>query len=88
MCRATLSNVIAIAAGGAHSLALPRRWPGDRLGLQCLRPVRRQPTNKVVAIAAGLNHSIALRSDGVAINWGFSSDRIKGGPGDCNSSFG
>jgi alpha-tubulin suppressor-like RCC1 family protein len=66
-----LTNVIAIAAGGSHSLALNRDgtvvgWGDDNNG------VSSYTTNlsNVVAIAAGWQHSVALKSDGTVVAWG------------------
>ena len=65
------TNVVAIAAGGYHSLALRddgsvlawgRNWDG-----QTNVP---PPATNVVAIAAGLSHSLALRADGTVLAWG------------------
>jgi hypothetical protein len=63
---AGLSNVIAIAAGGARSLALKKDgtivmwgdWTNIPLGL----------TN-VIAIASGDRQNLALRSDGTVVDW-------------------
>src|SRR5947207_1923734 len=69
---AGLNNVVAIAAGGDHSLALKRNgtvvawgWNG---GGQSTVPAG---LNNVVAIAAGRNHSLALKGDGTVVAWGW-----------------
>jgi len=66
-----LTNVVAIAGGWWHSLALRGRWHGRRLGSnsdgqnQCSGRL----TN-VVAIAARSSHNLALRADGTVVAWG------------------
>ena len=66
-----LSNVVAIAAGASHSLALKRdgtvvAWGNNDAG-QTAVPVN---LNNVVAIAAGYQHSLALKQDGTVVAWG------------------
>ena len=63
------TNVIAIAAGDKHSLAL--KSDGKVLGWG-LAPASVPPTtlSNVVAIAAGLGQSMALRSNGTVFAWG------------------
>jgi serine/threonine protein kinase len=76
---AAMGQVVAVAGGGAHSLALTadgRVWAwgagtvrtrtNDDFG-QSIVPPR---LNKVVAIAAGADHSLALRQDGTVVGWG------------------
>jgi len=70
-----LMNVVAIAAGGYHSLALKgdgtvMAWGDDPDGET---DVPSGLTN-VVAIAAGGHHSLALKGDGTAVGWGFDND--------------
>ena len=72
---ADLTNIIAIAAGQSHSLALRNNgtvvaW-GNNGDLQATVPA--SATN-VVAIAAGWNHSLAVRSNGTVIGWGYNLD--------------
>jgi len=80
------SGVVAIAAGGEHSLALRSdgsvlAWGGDytgQLGDGGLDDNRLTPVpvfglgagSGVVAIAAGGNHSMALRANGSVVAWG------------------
>ena len=66
-----LTNAIAIAAGGGHSLALKSdgtvvAWGRGDFGETNV------PTglSNVVAIAAGYYHSIALKADGTIAVWG------------------
>jgi len=64
-------NVIAIAAGGWHSLALRAdgvvlAWGDDSSG-QCDIPTNILP---VLAIAAGGYHSLAIQADGTVSAWG------------------
>jgi uncharacterized repeat protein (TIGR01451 family) len=68
---AGLNDVVAIAAGLGHSLALKRDgtvvvWGDSRLG-QLRVPAG---LNDVVAIAAGGFHSLALKRDGTVVAWG------------------
>jgi alpha-tubulin suppressor-like RCC1 family protein len=66
-----LSNVVAIAAGFEHSLALTAEgrvvaWGGNDCG-QTDVP---SGLSNVVAIAAGWSHSLALTADGRVVAWG------------------
>jgi hypothetical protein len=68
---ADLNNVVAIAAGDFHSLALKQdgtvvAWGRSSLGRL---DVSADLTN-VVAIAAGFAHSLALKQDGTVVAWG------------------
>ncbi len=67
----SLSNVIAIAGGYYHTLALrtngiPVVWGQNTYG-QCAVPT--SATN-VVGVAAGANHNLALRKTGSVVAWG------------------
>jgi alpha-tubulin suppressor-like RCC1 family protein len=69
-----LSNVVAIAAGESHSLALKEdgivtAW-GDNFYGQTNVPVG---LRNVVAVAAGWYHSLALKEDGTVTAWGATS---------------
>jgi alpha-tubulin suppressor-like RCC1 family protein len=76
-----LADVIAIAAGGSHSLALKRdgtvdAWGSNQYGAlgngttqHAAMPVPVR-INRVVAIAAGNDFSVALRDDGSVWAWG------------------
>ncbi|MGH7973646.1 MAG: hypothetical protein ACREIC_33430, partial [Limisphaerales bacterium] len=73
---ADLTNAVAIAAGGQHSLAIKAdgtvaAWGQNSAG-QCNVP---PGLTNVIAIAAGTNHSLALRCDGTVLAWG---DRTSG----------
>jgi hypothetical protein len=66
-----LTNAVAIAAGGDHSLALRSdgtvvAWGQSAHG-QCNVP---SGLSNVVAIAAGAYHSVALKSDLTVVSWG------------------
>jgi alpha-tubulin suppressor-like RCC1 family protein len=66
-----LTDVVAIAAGDAHSLALQADgtvvgWGLDDAG-QATPP---DGLGQVVAIAAGGRHSLALQADGTVVGWG------------------
>ncbi len=68
---AKLENLIAIAAGGYHSLGLKSdgsivAWGWNKSG-QCNVP---EPNSGFVAIAAGGYHSLGLKSDGRIVAWG------------------
>jgi alpha-tubulin suppressor-like RCC1 family protein len=68
---AALSGIVAISAGGTHSLALKANgtivaW-GDNGAAQGKVP---RGLSNVVAVSAGDYHSLALRSDGTVIAWG------------------
>ena len=72
---AASSNVISIAAGAAHALALKSdgsvvAWGDNFLGRATV-PAAAQ--SGVVAISAGLYQSLALKSDGSVIAWGGNS---------------
>ena len=66
-----LTDVVAIAAGGSHSLALTARgrvigWGDNNVG-QTNIP---SGLTNAVAIASGLNHGLALTAGGRVIGWG------------------
>ncbi len=66
-----LDGVIAVAAGGGHSLALKAdgtvvAWGDNQFG-QATVPAG---LDDVVAVAAGANNSLALKSDGRVVLWG------------------
>jgi len=70
-----LSNVVAVAAGGWHEVALKNdgivvAWGDDTYGQTDV------PTNlnNVVAISAGDFHSLALRSDQTVVAWGWDGE--------------
>jgi trimeric autotransporter adhesin len=68
------TNVVAIAAGGAHLLALLSDGTvtasGDNTHGQTNVPAG---LNNVVMIAAGASHSVALKSDGTVVAWGLNN---------------
>jgi alpha-tubulin suppressor-like RCC1 family protein len=69
---ATMTNdVIAIAAGGTHSLALKANgtvvaWGANDYGQTTVPP----GLTNVIGIAAGWQHSLALRANGTVVAWG------------------
>ena len=68
---ANASNLVAVAAGGSHSLGLSQNgtvyaWGKNTDGQASVPP---EATN-VVAIAAGSDHSVALKGDGTVLAWG------------------
>jgi hypothetical protein len=71
-----LTNVVAISAGGFHSLALGENgavaaWGDNQYGQTNLPE---EALSNVAAIAAGGFHSLALRHDGSVIAWGANWD--------------
>lgn len=78
----TLTGVIAIAAGGRHSLAVKNNgtaWAwgyngegqlGDDSTTNRDVPVQVSSLTGVTAIAGGINHSLGLRNDGNVYRWG------------------
>jgi alpha-tubulin suppressor-like RCC1 family protein len=77
------TGIVAISAGGDHSLALKENgtilaWGRDHLGqLGDDATLANQPTpvpvssaTGIVAISAGLNHSLALKGNGTMLSWG------------------
>ena len=72
---ADLTNVVSVAAGAMHALALRAdgtvvAWGYTDAGA-CSIP---EGLDSVVAIAAGLNYSLALKSDGTVVAWGCYDD--------------
>lgn len=77
-----LTNIIAISAGGYHSLALKSdgtvwAWGYNRWGQlgsgsyeDSHSPIHVSGVSDVVSIAAGASHSLALKSDGTVWAWG------------------
>ncbi|HVR85923.1 MAG TPA: RCC1 repeat-containing protein, partial [Planctomycetota bacterium] len=82
----TLAGVIAIAAGGNHSLALKSDgtvwgWGDNSAGqlgngttTLSPTPVQVSMLTGIIAIAAGENHSLALTSDGYVWAWGLNTN--------------
>ena len=80
-----LNSVVAIAAGGYHSLALKSdgtvvAWGANDYGQSTVPG----GLSNVVAIAAGGCHSLALKSDGTVVAWG--SNLAEGESPLCNQS--
>ena len=66
-----LTDVVEIAAGANHSLALKAdgtivAWGDNNYG-QCDTPA---PNSDLVAIAAGSEHNLGLKADGTIVAWG------------------
>ena len=82
----SLANVIAIAAGGSHTLALKSdgtvwAWGdngyghlGDGTTTERYTPVQVSGLTGVIAISAGGYHSAALKSDGTVWAWGWNCE--------------
>ena len=80
-----VDNFIAIASGGAHSLAVTadgRVWSwganasgqlGSGTNADSTMPIEIPGLANIVAVAAGENHSLALSSDGKVWSWGGNS---------------
>src|SRR6185436_14214452 len=75
-----LSNVVAIAAGGHHSLAVKSdgtvvAWGAGKTvksdGLNIGQSLVPTGLSGVIAVAAGELHSVALKSDGTVLAWGW-----------------
>ena len=69
-----LTNVVAISAGGLHSLAMKSdgtvvAWGQNEVG-QCSVPAN---LTDVKAISAGGVQSLALKNDGTIVEWGMQS---------------
>jgi alpha-tubulin suppressor-like RCC1 family protein/subtilisin family serine protease len=85
-----VSNVAAVAAGGAHVLALKNdgtvwAWGlnssgqlGDGGGPGTQTPRQVSGLSNVAGVAAGLMHSVALRSDGTVWAWGYNTGGLVG----------
>ncbi len=74
---AGLTNVVAVAAGYYHSLALKQDgtvigWGYDAYGETDVP----SGLSNVVAIAAGAFHSLALTGDGLVVGWGYNYNDI------------
>jgi hypothetical protein len=74
---AGLNEVIAIATGAYHTLALKRDgtvvawgWQNDRLSSSIVWATVPEGLTNVTAIAAGSRGSLALKSDGTVLAWG------------------
>ncbi len=64
------SGLIAVAAGGYHSLALKSDGSIAGWGYSGSGQAKPPSGNNFTAIAAGYNHSLALKSDGSIVCWG------------------
>ncbi len=66
------TNIIAVAAGYNHALALRSDGTVEGWGLSELGAISIPAgLSNVVAVAAGDNHSLALRNDGTVVAWGY-----------------
>jgi len=68
-----LSNVIAVAAGSAYSLALREDGTVYAWGINASATNLPPGLSGIVGIAAGRNHALALRSNGTVVAWGYNS---------------
>jgi uncharacterized repeat protein (TIGR01451 family) len=81
-----LSDVIDIAAGDFHSLAVTSGgrvigWPEDVYGSSSIPPY----LTNAIAVAAGYNHSIALTADGTVVRLGIDALEHTDVPADLNN---
>lgn len=79
---ATATNVVALASGGDHNLALladgsVTAWGDNSFNQNTIPP----SVNQAVAIAEGDTHSLALKPDGSVIAWGDNSSGQTNVPG-------
>jgi alpha-tubulin suppressor-like RCC1 family protein len=79
---ATTTNVLALASGGDHNLALladgsVTAWGDNTFNQNTVTPF----ANQVFAIAEGDTHSLALKADGSVIAWGDNSSGQTNVPG-------
>lgn len=87
-----LSDVVAVAAGATHSMALRRDGTVHVWGLVLTEdtnyavgfPVEFPDLGQVSSISAGLAHSVVAKSDGTVWAWGLN---IEGGLGDGTYAF-
>jgi hypothetical protein len=80
---AELSNVVAIAAGDSHSVALKSDGTLVSWGSQSNVPVG---LSNVVAIATAFLHNLALKSDGTIVTWGWNSFGLDNPPLDLTNA--
>jgi hypothetical protein len=83
-----LTGVVAVAAGGWHSVALKSDgtvlvWGGGAVQLAVPAGL-----SGVVAIAAGSEHTLALKGDGSVIAWGWNAQGQSQVPTDLQSAIG
>ncbi len=69
------SNLVAVAAGGGHFVALSNNgtvvaWGNNNAGQTNVPP----GLSNVVAIAAGASHTLALKGDGTVTGWGLNQN--------------
>ncbi len=71
----TLSNVVAVAAGRNHSLALKTDGSAVAWGSTNVGQVPAPELSGITAVAAGpsADHSLAIRNDGTVVAWGANS---------------
>jgi hypothetical protein len=76
-----LSNVVAVAAGGTHSLALRADGTVAAWGASTYGKTNVPGTlSNVVAVAAGGQHSLALQANGTLVGWGYSGYGVTNQP--------
>ncbi len=82
-------EIVAVAAGSGHSLALRRNGSVLAWGDSTWSAQSAIPTNltNVAGIAAGGWHSLALRSNGTVTSWGFNSSSQTNVPADLTGAI-
>jgi alpha-tubulin suppressor-like RCC1 family protein len=69
-----LTDVIDIAAGREHSVALKSDGSVVCWGGEMFTSVPESASSNVIAVSAGWYHSLALKSDGSVVSWGYKAD--------------
>ena len=87
----SLENVIAVAAGAEHSLALTSAgtvvaWGDNTSGQSTVPTVPTGALTGVTQIAAGFNHNVVRMSDGTLLAWGASGYGQTTIPGDITTA--
>ena len=65
-----MSNVVAVAAGEFHNLALKRDGTVTGWGIPGAHPVSSDGYSNYVAVSVGTLYSLALRANGTVVAWG------------------
>jgi alpha-tubulin suppressor-like RCC1 family protein len=80
-----ISNVVAIASGSDHNLALRNDGTVAAWGFNTFGQANVPPTlSEVISIAGGGDYSLALKSNGTVVAWGYNSYRLTNVPPTLN----